>query len=158
MSSWVAYIMSIGLIFMTVTAGFSIAQAQGARAVLGRIAASAAQQMAVEGGYTQLVQTTLIQSLTQNGFNPANTNVQVSSAGQRVAYGNPMAITIAYPVPLRIVYLSPISFPVSDTEGSVSLYVPSSPASSDPIVTPGQGTGDLQASVPGFTGASWQGP
>lgn len=152
-SEWVSYIMSLGLMFLTITFGFSLAQGQSAKAALARIATVAVQEMSVEGGYTLPVQQTVIQDLQQQGFNPTLASVSVTPPGVRVAYGQPMTLTIAYPVPVHIVDVSPFTVAISDTEGSISFYVPGSPASNDTLINPpGAGTPDLQGTVHGGTG------
>lgn len=157
MGEWVGYVMSVGLLFLTVTFGFSLAGAQGAKATLTRIANVAANEMSVEGGYTSQVQQTIIQNLQSDGFNPQDANVQVTPIGVRVSYGSVMKVTISYPVPIRIVDVAPFDVGVSDTSDAVSMYVNGSPASNDPILTsPGQGTGDLQGNVNSGK-AKWQG-
>ena len=160
MANWVSYIIGIGLIFLSVTAGTSIEQTQSAKASLARIASIAANEMSVEGGYTQNVEQTIIADLQQNGFNPANASVQLPPTvlGTRQAYGDVMTIEIAYPVPVHIVYFTPFTVAVADTEGSTSMYVPGSPADNDPILAyPGQGTSDLQGNVQ-TTSGTWAGP
>ena len=158
MGAWVSYIMSLGLMLLTVTFGFSLAEGQSAKAALARIATVAAQEMSVEGGYTVPVQQTLIQDLQRNGFNPARALVTVNPNGLRAAYGQPMTITVAYPVPMHIVDLSAFTIAVSDTEGAISFYVPGSPASNDALVSPpGSGTNDLQGTVTNQSG-SFVGP
>ena len=155
MAEWVSYVIGLALIFLTVTAGSGIAQAQAAKSSLARIAGIAANEMAVEGGYTQNVQQTIIADLEQNGFDPAQANVELPATqqGVRQDYGNVMTIEIAYPVPMRIVDFSPFTVAVSDTEGATSMYVPGSPAQSDPILAyPGQGTNDLQGNMQTTTG------
>lgn len=154
MGEWVAYVMSLGLMMLTVTFGFSLAEGQSAKASLAHIATVAAQEMSVEGGYTQPVQQTIIQDLQQSGFNPKLAQVTVKPSGVRVAYGQPMTITVAYPVPIHIVDFSPFTIAVSDTEGSISYYVPGSPASNDALVSPpGSGTNDLQGTVQNHMGS-----
>lgn len=150
MAEWVSYVIGLALVFLTVTAGSSIAQAQAAKSSLARIASIAANEMAVEGGYTQNVQQTIIADLQQDGFDPAQANVELPATvqGVRQDYGNVMTIEIAYPVPVRIVDVSAGTVAVSDTEGATSMYVPGSPADNDPILAyPGQGTADLQGGV-----------
>ena len=147
MGEWVSYIIGLALIFLSVTAGSSFAQVQAAKSSLARIASIAANEMAVEGGYTQNVQQTIIADLKQNGFDPTQANVQLPPTvqGVRQGYGNVMTIQIAYPVPVHIVDVSAFTVAVSDTEGATSMYVPGSPADNDPILAyPGQGTSDLQ--------------
>lgn len=160
MGEWVSYIIGLALIFLSVTAGTSFAQTQSAKATLSRIASVAANEMAVEGGYTQNVQQTIVADLQQNGFNPADANVRLPPTvqGLRQDYGNVMTIQIAYPVPIHIVDFSPFTVAVSDTEGATSMYVPGSPADNDAILAyPGQGTSDLQGNVQTTTG-SFVGP
>ena len=150
MAQWASYVIGLALMFLTVTAGSSIAQAQAAKSSLAQIAGVAANEMAVEGGYTQNVQQTIIADLQQDGFDPAQANVELPATvqGVRQDYGNVMTIEIAYPVPVRIVDFSAGTVAVSDTEGATSMYVPGSPADNDPILAyPGQDTGDLQGSV-----------
>ena len=155
MSEWVSNIIGIGLIFLAVTTGLSIDQTQSAKAALSRIASIAANEMAIEGGYTQNVQQTIIADLQQNGFDPNKALVELPPTvqGVRQDYGNVMTIGIAYPVPIHIVDFSPFTIATSDTEGATSMYVPGSPADNDPILAyPGQGTNDLQGSVQTTTG------
>lgn len=152
MGEWVAYVTSVGLMFLAITFGFSMAQAQSAKAALARIATVAVQEMSVEGGYTSAVQDTLIQDLQQQGFNPQAAHVSVTPAGQRADYGQPLTLTIAYPVPVHIVDFSPITVAIQDTEGAISFYAPGS-ANSEPILNPpGEGTADLQGTVQGTSG------
>ena len=160
MANWVSYIIAIGLIFLSVTAGLSIEQTQSAKASLARIASIAANEMSVEGGYTQNVQQTIIADLKQNGFDPSKAVVLLPASveGTRQAYGNVMTIEIGYAVPIHIVYFSPFSIAVYDAEGSTSMYVPGSPADNDPVLaTPGQGTNDLNGNVQ-TTSPVWTGP
>ena len=155
MAKWVSYVIGLALIFLTVTAGSGIAQAQAAKSSLARIASIAANEMAVEGGYTQNVQQTIIADLQQDGFDPAQANVELPATvqGVRQDYGNVMTIEIAYPVPVHIVDVSAGTVAVSDTEGATSMYVPGSPADNDPILAyPGQGTSDLQGAVQTMAG------
>ncbi|PSR31364.1 MAG: hypothetical protein C7B46_16955 [Sulfobacillus benefaciens] len=150
--------MSLGLMFLTITFGFSLAEGQSAKAALAHIATVAVQEMSVEGGYTAPVQQTLIQDLQRQGFNPQLAQVSVTPSGYRAAYGQSMTLTIAYPFPVHIVDVSAFSVAISDTEGAISFYVPGSPASNDPIISPpGAGTNDLQGTVQGGSG-SFTGP
>lgn len=153
MGEWVGYITTLGLMMLTITFGFSMAQAQSAKAALARIATVGVEEMSVEGGYTASVQQTLITDLQQQGFNPQNANVSVTPADQRASYGQALTLTIAYPVPVHIVDFSPITVAISDTEGGISFYVPGSAASSEAILSPpGAGTNDLQGTVQGTSG------
>lgn len=150
MADWVSYIIGLTLIFLSVTAGGSFAQIEAAKSSLARITSIAANEMAVEGGYTQNVQQTIIADLRQNGFDPTLASVRLPAdvQGVRQNYGDVMTIQIAYPVPIHIVDFSPFTMAVGDTEGATSMYVPGSPADNDPILaSPGQGTADLQGNV-----------
>jgi hypothetical protein len=154
---WVAYVMATVLLFVAVTFGVSLVQTQGASAQLARIAQLTAQEMAVEGGYTQTVQQTLIAQLQQNGFDPVQAGVTVTPAGQRAAYGQVVGIRIAYPVPVRIVDVAPFTVAVQASAAAVSAYIPGSAASADPVIAPGAGTPDLQG-APVTGRAVWVGP
>jgi hypothetical protein len=157
-ADWIEYVLASVLLLVWVTFGVGLAEANAAATTLARIAASAANQMSVEGGWTAPVQQAVIQALQQNGFNPAAAQVTVSPAGQRAPYGQAMAVTVAYPVPVRIVDVSPITVPIRSTATTVSLFVPTSPAAADPVLNPpGAGTPDLAGAVAGVAG-TWQGP
>ena len=158
MGEWVAYILSVVLLFVATTFGFSLVEAQGAQAQLTRVAQVTANAMSVDGGFTQPIQQTVIQQLQADGFNPTQAAVTITPTGVRAAYGQIVGVRITYPVPIHIVDIAPFTVAVSGTAAAVSLYVPGSPASSDPVLAaPGQGTADL-AGTPTSGRAVWVGP
>ena len=159
MGEWVAYILSVGLLFVAVTFGFSLVEAQGAQAQLTRVAQLAANAMSVDGGFTQPIQQAVVQQLQADGFNPVVTVITLTPDGVRAAYGQMVAIRIVYPVPIRIVDIAPFTVAVSGSAAAVSLYVPGSPASANAVLSaPGQGTGDFWQPVPASGQAVWVGP
>lgn len=158
MGEWVAYILSVVLLLVAVTLGFSLVEAQGAQAQLTRVAQMAANAMSVDGGFTQPIQQMVIHQLQTDGFQPARASMTTTPTGVRAAYGQIVGVRITYPVPIHIVDIAPFTVAVSGTAAAVSLYVPGSPASSDPVLAaPGQGTADL-AGTSTSGRAVWVGP
>lgn len=158
MGEWVAYVLSVVLLFVAITFGFSLVEAQGAQAQLTRVAQMTANAMSVDGGFTQPIQQTVIHQLQADGFDPSQAAVTITPTGVRAAYGQVVGVRITYPVPIHMVDIAPFTVAVSGSAAAVSLYVPGSPASADPVLAaPGQGTTDL-AGTPTTGRAVWVGP
>jgi Flp pilus assembly protein TadG len=156
-SDWVEYLLGFVVLFIVITLGIGLGRAGIAKANLTVIAQTAAAQMSTQGGYTESVQQTLIQSLQAGDFNPRLADVTVSPNGTRATYGAPLTITIAYPLPVQIVDYTPFTVALSASVSAVSMDVGAGSTSLDPLVDPpGAGTNDLQghvaASVPAWSG------
>jgi len=143
----VGAVIGIAVLFFTMTGGFAMASAYGARTQLAEITAEVSREMAADGGFTYQVQQDTIHYLSASGFDPSKALVQVTP-GSWDPYGQTYSVEIQYPVPITIAEVTPFSVVVSSTQAGVSLYPCTSSCPNPPSVEspPGQGTGDLGGS------------
>ena len=143
MGDLVGAVIGIVVLMFTLGGGLAVQEVYSARTELSQITTMAAEQMAVDGGYTQQVQDTLISELQNANYNPAMAQVTVNP-NQPDNYGDVFTITIKYPVAVAIAGEAPFTTTVTTYQSEVSLYPCSNGSCSANNITPGQGTTDLQ--------------
>ncbi len=119
MDQYIAGVISIFALAITMLSGMALAGAEQARATLSAITTMASKDMAVDGGYTAQVRAAIEAALAAHGLQGSATAV-VTPAGPDY-YGQTYTVTIDYQLPV-ILPGGDITVPLSTSAPGVSTY------------------------------------